>query len=135
MIKGIYGINIAVKDLEEAVKKYEKVFGVKSQPLGEGDFAFAGLKGAKLDINGTFITLIAAIDENTSVAKFVKSKGEGLFLLSIEVDDVGSSVEELARRGLEFVFKETLRGDFGEVNFAHPKSAHGVQIEIYRPNR
>lgn len=135
MIKGIYGVNIAVKDLDEAVKKYEKVFGVTSEPLGEGDFAFSGLVGAKLNVNGTFITLISSSDENTAVAKFLESKGEGLFLLSIEVDDVASSVEELTGRGLKFIFKETLEGNFGEVNFAHPKSAHGVQIEIYRPNR
>ncbi len=135
MIKGIYGINIAVKDLTEAVKKYESLFGVKSEPLGEGDFAFPGLVGAKLNINGTHITLISSTDENTSVAKFVKNKGEGLFLLSIEVDNVDSSVEELADKGLQFLFKETLQGNFGEVNFAHPKSAHGVQIEVYRPKR
>jgi len=135
MIKGIYGINIAVKDLNEAVKKYEGFFGVKSEPLGERDFAFPGLIGAKLDINGTCITLVSYTDENTSVAKFVKNKGEGLFLLSIEVDDVPSSVDDLTQKGLQFVFKDTLHGDFGEVNFAHPKSAHGVQLEIYRPNR
>lgn len=135
MIKGIYGINIAVKDLAEAVKKYEKVFGVKSEALGEGDFAFPGLVGAKMDVNGTFVNLISYTDENTSVAKFLSTKGEGVFLVSIEVDNVDSSVEELKERGLQFIFKESLKGNFGEVNFAHPKSANGVQFEIYRPNR
>jgi len=135
MIKGIYGINIAVKDLPEAVKKYESLFGVTSEPLGEKDFAFPGLIGAKLDINGTYINLISYTDGNTSVARFIQSKGEGLFLLSIEVDDVDSSVEELRNKGFQFVFNETLRGDFGAVNFAHPKSAHGVQLEIYKPRR
>lgn len=135
MIKGIYGINIAVKDLNEAVKKYEGFFGIKSEPLGERDFAFPGLTGAKLDINGTCITLISSTDKNTSVGKFLENRGEGLFLLSIEVDDVASSVEDLTQKGLQFMFRDTLRGDFGDVNFAHPKSAHGVQFEIYRPNR
>lgn len=135
MIKGIYGINIAVRKLDDAVKKYEGIFGVKSEPLGEGDFAFPGLIGAKLDINGTVINLISYTDENTSVAKFIEKKGEGLFLLSIEVDDVDSSVNELKDKGLQFVFKETLRGDYGDVNFVHPGSAHGVQLEIYRPDR
>lgn len=135
MIKGIYGINIAVKDLDEAVSKYESLFGVKSERIGEGDFAFPGLIGAKLDINRTIITLVSYTDENTAVAKFVQNRGEGMFLLSIEVDDVDSSVEELKDKGLRFLFDEALRGNYGEVNFAHPKSAHGVQLEVYRPKR
>lgn len=135
MIKGIYGINIAVKDLDEAVRKYEGMFEVKSEPMGEGDFAFPGLIGAKLDINGTVISLISYSDENTSVAKFINTRGEGLFLLSIEVDDIEEDVEKLEDKGLTFVLSETLGGDYGKVNFVHPKSTHGVQLEIYQPKR
>lgn len=135
MIKGIYGVNIAVRDLQEATGKYETLFGVKAEPLGENDFAFPGLKGAKLNIKGVVITLISSTDENTSVARFLNNKGEGLFLISLEVDDVDSSVEELKNKGFQFVLRESSRGDYGEVNFAHPKSAHGVQIELYRPKR
>jgi len=135
MIKGIYGLNIAVKDLDEAVRKYESVFGVKSEPMGEDDFAFPGLIGAKLDIKGTVISLISYTDENTSVAKFINTKGEGLFLLSIETDDIEEDVETLKDKGLSFVLGETVVGDYGKVNFVHPKSAHGVQLEIYQPRR
>ena len=135
MIKGIYGINIAVKDLGAAVKKYESIFGIKSKPMGEGDFAFPGLIGAKLDIKGTEIALISYTDENTSVAKFIGSKGEGVFLISIEVDDMDEEVERLKNSGLDFVFKDALRGEYGAVNFVHPKSAHGVQLEIYEAKR
>jgi len=135
MIKGIYGINIAVKNLDEAVRTYEKLFGVKSEPLGEGDFAFPGLIGAKLDINGTYITLVSYTDENTSVAKFINKNGEGVFLVSIEVNDIDKDVEQFKDKGLNFVLKETLAGNYGKVNFSHPKSAHGVQLEIYQTKR
>ena len=135
MIKGIYGINIAVKDLDEAVKKYESMFGVKSEPFKEEDFAFPGLSGAKLDINGVFINLISYKDEKTSVANFIETKGEGVFLISIEVDDIEKDVEELKNKGLDFVLKDTAEGAFGQVNFVHPKSAHGVQLEIYQPKK
>ena len=135
MIKGIYGFNIAVKDLDAAVKHFENVFDVKAEPMGERDFAFPGLKGAKLDINGTIITLLSSSDENTAVAKFLKNKGEGVFLVSVEVDDMDNDVKQLANKGLNFVLKESKAGDFGKVNFVHPKSAHGVQLEIYQPKR
>lgn len=133
MIKGIYGINIAVKDLDQAVKKYESVFGVKAEPLGENDFAFPGLIGAKLNINGTFLTLISFTSEDTSVANFIAKRGEGMFLLSIEVDEIEKDVEQLKNKGLNFVLKGTVSGDFGKVNFVHPRSMHGVQVEIFQP--
>lgn len=133
MIKGIYGLNIAVKNLPEATARYEAVFGVKSTPLGAADFAFPGLIGAKLDINGVALTLIASTRDDTSVAKFLERKGEGLFLLSVEVDSIDRDVEALKGKGVEFVLPKTVSGAFGAVNFAHPKSMNGVQVEIYQP--
>ena len=135
MIKGIYGINIAVKDLDEAVKNYENIFDVKSEPLGKNDFAFPGLIGARLNINGTYLSLISYTDKKTSVANFIDKNGEGIFLLSVEVNDMDKDVEKFKEKGLNFAIKDTLAGDYGKVNFVHPKSAHGVQLEIYEPKQ
>ncbi len=133
MVKGVYGMNIAVKNLDEAVKKYESIFGVKSEPFKE--FAFPGLIGARLNIHGFFIHLISYTNEETSVAKFLNTKGEGVFLVSMEVDDIEKDVEELKNKGLIFALKEIVAGSFGKVNFVHPKSTHGVQLEIYQPKK
>lgn len=133
MVKRVYGMNIAVKNLDEAVKKYESVFGVKSEPFTE--FAFPGLIGARLNIDGFFIHLISYTSEETSVAKFLNTKGEGVFLVSLEVDDIEKDVEELKNKGLIFALKEIVSGSFGKVNFVHPKSMHGLQVEIYQPKK
>lgn len=133
MVKGIYGMNIAVKNLDEAVKKFESVFGVKAEPFTE--FAFPGLIGAKLNIRGFSLHLISYTSEDTSVAKFLSAKGEGVFLVSLEVDDIEKDVEELKGKGVNFVLKDIVSGGFGKVNFAHPKSMHGVQFEIYQPKK
>lgn len=133
MIKGIYGINIAVKNLKTAVERYEKVFGVKSEHLAENDFAFPGLIGAKINISGTFINLISSVKDDTSVASFIEKNGEGLFLLSVEVDDIENDKKEIEERGLNFLFKDNISGDFGKVNFVHPKLMNGVQLEVYQP--
>jgi methylmalonyl-CoA epimerase len=130
MIKSIYGINIAVKDLDEAVKKFESVLGIKSERFKPEEFAFPGLAGAKLNVNGVYINLISYTDENTSVAKFIQDKGEGFFLLSFEVDDIDRDIEDLKSKGLNFVLKETMDVPVGRVNFVHPRSIHGVQLEI-----
>lgn len=133
MITGIYGINIAVKNLEEATARYESVFGVKAERLAERDFAFPGLAGAKLKVNGFYITLITSADENTSVAKFLEKKGEGVFLLSVRVDAMDQDCAALKGQGLQLLLGKPATGAFGAVNFVHPKSMHGVQVEIYQP--
>lgn len=135
MIKGIFGVNIAVRNLSEAVEKYEKLFGVTAQPLGENDFAFPGLSGAQLHIDGFHINLITSDQEGTSVTNFLERSGEGLFLLSVEVDDIEKDVSELKNNGYEMLLKQSASGQFGAVNFMHPKAMHGVQIELYQPNR
>jgi methylmalonyl-CoA/ethylmalonyl-CoA epimerase len=134
MIKGIYGLNVAVKDLEAARKTYESFFGVKSEPMSGDSFAFPGLIGAKFDIGGFIVNLISYTDENTSVAKFVNTKGDGFFLLSVEVDDIEGDVAVARERGLKVLLPENATGDFGAVNFIHPKSMHGIQLELYQPN-
>lgn len=133
MIKRVFGVNIAVRDLVAATERYEKMFGVHATPLAEKDFAFPGLTGAQLIIEGFHINLITSNLESTPIAKFLERKGEGLFLLSVEVDAIDDDVVDLRRKGFELLLSESVSGQFGAVNFVHPKSMNGVQVEIYQP--
>jgi len=135
MIKRIHGINIAVADLDQARAHYETIFGVESEPLGKDDFAFPGLVGARLDVGGTKINLIASTEANTPVAQFVAKRGEGVFLIAAEVDDVGATAAHLRKNGAAVVLDKPARGSWGAVNFVHPKSMHGVQWELYEPKK
>lgn len=132
MFKGIRGINIAVKDFDAAVKKYTALLGRPAKILGEKDFAMPGLKGAAFDINGFILQLLAG-EEGTAVAKFVASKGEGMFLISLASDDVEADTAKMKEAGAVFVMDKPMSGSFGTVNFIHPKSTHGVQFELYDP--
>lgn len=135
MIKGVYGLNIAVKDLDEAVQKFEGLFGMKpTKMMGDGDFAFPGLKGALFDVNGFMLHLVTSTNDETSIAKFLNSKGDGVFLLSLRSDNVQEDSARIAEAGFKFVLEKPLSGQFGTVNFIHPKSANGVQMEVYDPD-
>lgn len=133
MITGIFGINIAVDDLDAARERYESVLGVAAEPLGEADFAFPGLKGARLRLGDVQIQLIQSTEPGTSVARFVEKRGEGVFLVSLETDDFAADRAELEKKGVDFVLPEPARGAFGTVDFSHPKSMHGVQFELIEP--
>ena len=75
MIKGIYTTNIAIKNLDKPIARYQSVFRVKAERLGETDLAFPGLAGARLNVNGFYITLITSSSEDTSMARFLEKKG------------------------------------------------------------
>lgn len=131
MIKGIFSVNIAVNDLKAATQAYERLLGINSTPMGASDFAFPDLRGSRFRFDNTAIYLIASETNETSVAKFLASRGEGVFLVSLRSDDAEKDVMLLKQAGVKMALAETASGPYGKVNFIHPKFAHGVQFEIY----
>jgi methylmalonyl-CoA/ethylmalonyl-CoA epimerase len=129
MIKGVYSINVAVKDFEKAVRKYEEVLKVKPTISKEEDFAFPNLLGARFELGGVLINVIGSKTDDTSIARFVDKQGDGVFLVSLSVDEIEKDVDEMKQKGLNFVMPIT-EVPLGKVTFAHPKSFHGVQLEI-----
>jgi methylmalonyl-CoA epimerase len=133
MIKRFFGINIAVKDFDEALKKYSQILGVEPRFYEEGELAFPGLKGASFPVGEVLITLMASEQPDTSIARFLQTRGEGVFLVTLEVTDVEEDMKELARKGVTFTSDKPLSAGSGKTAFAHPKSMHGVQWELFQP--
>lgn len=135
MLKGFWGINIAVNDLEAAVTKYKSLLGVEPSYSNPDDFAFPGLKGAIFNFNGVLIGLVTSTDENNPVDKFLKKHGEGVLLISLESEDIEKDVAQLKSKKIEFLLPKNAEGEgFGKVNFIHPSNMHGVQVEIFQPS-
>jgi len=130
MITGVYGFNIAVKDLEAATARYETLLGTAGKPLAPNDFAFPGLIGTRFDFDGLAIILITSTEPDTSVAKFLDNKGEGLFLVSLKTSDMAAAMTGLKEQGITPLLDPARDTKYGAVTFLHPKSANGVQLEI-----
>lgn len=130
MSLAVNGINIAVRDLPTATKRYERLFDIEGEHVGPDGFAFPGLEGTRLDIGGFIISLIASTQDGTSVARFLDRNGEGVFLLSAKVDDLDEATNDLHQQGLSPLLEEAVRGRFGAVNFYHPRALNGVQLEL-----
>ncbi|MCE0765552.1 VOC family protein [Pseudonocardia kujensis] len=128
---GIHGINIAVKDLDRWTRRYEEIFGIEAKPVDESGFAFPGLRGSNFDIGGFQLNLITSVAEGTSVSRFLERRGEGVFLVSVAVQDVDVATRELRENGLAPLLDEPIRGEgHGAVNFTHPRDMAGVQLEF-----
>lgn len=134
MTNRFFGVNIAVKDLGAATKRFAEVLGVEPTPMGNDDFAFPNLIGSQFTLgNDVVIRLIASEAPDTSIARFIDSRGEGLFLMTIEVADVEQKMRELVHKGVQLISNTPIEHWTGKVGFVHPKSLHGVQLELFQP--
>jgi methylmalonyl-CoA/ethylmalonyl-CoA epimerase len=135
MLKGVWGINIAVKDLDEAVKKYEKLLGVAPQGISSDPnrAAFAGFTTAQFVFKNFIINLMTSKDTNNPVGKFLEKRGEGVILMSLQSDDIDNDVDKMKKDGLQFLWDENMPGGYGKVNFIPAKNMNGVQWEILDP--
>jgi methylmalonyl-CoA/ethylmalonyl-CoA epimerase len=127
--RGIHHLGVAVEDLDEAVTTYERLFGARVEH--RDTVAEQGVEAASLRVGESRVELVAALGEETPVGRFLASRGPGMHHVAYEVDDVRSSLADLAREGAELIDAEPRRGLFGlEVAFVHPDSAHGVLAEL-----
>ena len=129
MIKKIDHIAIAVKNLDEALSTYEKIFGLKPEKIE--DIPEQGVKAALIPIGeGSEIELIQPVNTESGVAKFLEKKGEGIHHIALEVDNVDQELKALAAQGVELIDKEPRSGLAGRIAFLHPKSTRGVLYEL-----
>jgi methylmalonyl-CoA/ethylmalonyl-CoA epimerase len=129
-VKGVHHIGIAVRDLEEALKRWSALLGAERSPveeLPERGVRLAHLRFAR----GPEIELIAPLGDASPISKFLGSRGEGIQHLTLEVDDIEMAMDELSRAGLQFMSARPQAGSGGvRIAFVHPRSLNGVLVEI-----
>ncbi len=136
MIKRFFGVNIAVRNLDEAIRKFETILGVKPKIVSDPKaYAFPGLTGATFNFAGVAINLLASTSGNNPVEKFLTNKGEGILLISVLSDDIEKDMVDLTAKGVSFVAPQAFAGAYGKANFIHPKTMNGVQIEVIEPTK
>ncbi|MDO8532629.1 MAG: VOC family protein [Dehalococcoidia bacterium] len=125
MYKRIDHIVIAVKNLEQSAALYGEKFGLKATDVGK---LTEGLKETTFTTGNTRIVLSQPVDPNGPVARFIEERGEGLYLVALEVDNVDKAAEALRKRGARIA--EAPSAEHGRRVFIHPKSAHGVLFQL-----
>ncbi len=122
-------IGIAVHNLDQAIRCYEGLF--QTGHYGREVVPSQGVEVAFLDVQQGRIELLSATHEDSSVSKFLSKRGEGMHHTAYRVPSVRDELERLAGLGWELIHKEPIMGAHGKkIAFLHPKSAHGVLIEL-----
>jgi methylmalonyl-CoA/ethylmalonyl-CoA epimerase len=127
--RGIHHVGVAVADLDEAVRTYERLFGGTLEHRARVEEQ--GVEAASMRLGDGRVELLAALGDDTPVGKFLASRGPGMHHVAYEVDDVRSALADLAEQGAELIDSEPREGLFGlQVGFVHPDSVHGVLSEV-----
>ena len=130
--RGIHHLGVAVKDLDEAVETYRRLFGAEVEHRARMDEQ--GVDAAAVLVGSGRVELLAAIGEDTPVGKFLASRGPGMHHVAYEVGDIRAALAGLAEQGVELIDQEPRPGLFGlEVAFVHPDAVHGVLTEVVCP--
>lgn len=129
MIDRIDHIGIAVKDLNETLKFYTEVLGLKC--TGTEEVAEQKVRTAFIPVGQSEIELLESTSEDGPIAKFIEKKGEGLQHIAVRVDDIEKALEELKQKGAALIDEKPRYGAGGaRIAFVHPKSTKGVLLEL-----
>jgi methylmalonyl-CoA epimerase len=124
----IHHVAIVVKSLEGALALYRDLLGLPLETIMniESDhvrIAFLGVGESKVE-------LVEPTDDTTGVARFLASKGEGFHHVCFEVANLTEELTRLGIDGVELIDSAPRRGAEGPVAFLHPRSCHGVLVEL-----
>jgi methylmalonyl-CoA/ethylmalonyl-CoA epimerase len=123
-------VAIAVKSISATKKIYQDMGLIFDSKIEEVKDQKVFTAFASIDHNAHIELLEPTSDEST-IHKFIETKGEGIHHLCFKVKDVKAKVADLTAKGYRFIYHEPRIGAGGcLVNFIHPKSSGGVLIEL-----
>jgi len=128
-ISHIEHIGIAVKNLEESIKYYETVLGLKCYSIEE--VTDQKVRTAFFMVGQTKIELLESTEPDGPIGKFIEKKGEGIHHLAFATKNLSESLLEAESSGVQLIDKHPRQGAEGlSIAFLHPKSTGGVLTEL-----
>jgi methylmalonyl-CoA epimerase len=129
MLTEIDHVAIAVNDLEAGIAYYRDTYGaeVEHREVVERD----GVEEALIRVAESYVQLLTPIRDDSTVAKFLATKGEGIHHIGYRTDDVAAVLERVKEQGYRVIDEQPRPGSRGTtVAFIHPKTAFGTLIEL-----
>lgn len=122
-------IGIAVKNLEESIGFYESVLGLKCYSIEE--VRDQKVRTAFFKLGDTKIELLESTRDDGPIARYIEKKGEGVHHIAFAVENLEGALNETREKGIRLIDENPRAGAEGlDIAFLHPKSTHGVLIEL-----
>ena len=132
MFTRIDHIGVAVENLDEAIKLYERSFDMD---LAHRETVESqGVEAVLLGVGDGHVELLAPLGPDTPVGKFIAKKGPGIHHVAYAVDDIETALEQVKAAGLRLIDEEPRTGiRRSRVAFLHPSATGSVLTEIVQP--
>lgn len=121
-------ISVAVRSLDAARKTWEPVLG-KTAPDDAYEDEAEKIRVARYWLGDVAFELMESTAPDGEVAKFIERQGEGVMLVSLNVDSTRAAVDEIGAKGYPVVGGLRPFRD-GQFAFVHPKKMNGVLLEL-----
>lgn len=124
----VHHVALVVESIEDALGLWQTMLGLELETVM--DIATDRVRIAFLAVGESKVELVQPTDDTTGVARFLASKGEGFHHICFEVSNLAETLIRLELDGLELIDTVPRRGAEGPVAFIHPRSCHGVLVEL-----
>ena len=122
-------IGIAVRSLEESIPYYEKLLGTNCYAIEFIEDQF--VKTAFFLVGETKIELLESTDPDGPLGSFIEKKGEGIHHIAFAVDNTDDALIDAKENGFALIDRRSRKGaENMNIGFLHPKSTHGLLIEL-----
>ena len=122
-------IGIAVSNLQDAIRYYEDVLGLKCYAIEE--VADQKVRTAFFIVGETKIELLESTDPEGPVGKFITKRGQGVHHIAFAMEDASKALKEAEQAGIQLIDRTSRKGAEGlDIGFLHPKSTFGVLTEF-----
>lgn len=126
-------IGIAVKNDQEASSLFARLLGTTQYKTEEVESE--GVNTTFFQLSNSKLELLQSLSTDTAIDKFISKRGEGIHHLAFAVDDIVLEIQRLKAAGFTFVNETPKAGaDNKLICFLHPKSTHGVLVELCQSN-
>ena len=124
----VHHVAVVVESIEAALPVYRDLLGLPLETIM--DIPSDRVRIAFLGVGESKVELVQPTDDTTGVARFLANKGEGFHHVCFEVPNLAETLIRLEIDGIELIDSAPRRGAEGPVAFLHPRSCHGVLVEL-----
>ena len=125
-------IGIAVKDLDEATKTYQRL--LSAEVVHDEVVASQKVRIRFLQYAGQKIELLQTTDVDGPVGKFIRDRGQGIHHIAFKTDDIFEEMVRLREKGYQILQEKPIQGAYDKlIFFVHPKSMGGTWVEVCQP--
>jgi methylmalonyl-CoA epimerase len=127
-IRRVHHITVAVRDVAEAEQTFAALFGATARS-GPEDVAAFDIRSCEMELGGAGMQLAAPASSESVLSRFLARRGEGIYSIALEVDDLDGAIRELRERGVR-VSEPVEAPEGARSAFVAMSATHGVSVQL-----